>query len=228
MDEAFCLAGPRITDDDPGSRPHEGKTAMMTKTAPKTAPWIALAGALTLAACTTTDPYTGMPVRNNTGTGVLTGAGVGAVLGYLTNTNKGEQGRKNALIGAGVGALAGGLTGNAIEQSEHRAVAQATAVQQQQQAARQLGLTDIVQMVQGRVSDPVIISQIRTTGSLYNLSATDIQWLKDSGVSDAVIVEMQQTATRPRQVVYGRPRPVYVVEEPVYVAPAPVVGVGVT
>src|SRR4051812_9015481 len=58
MDEAFCLAGiktPRITDDDPGSRPHEGKTAMMTKTAPKTAPWIALAGALTLAACTTTD-----------------------------------------------------------------------------------------------------------------------------------------------------------------------------
>jgi outer membrane protein OmpA-like peptidoglycan-associated protein len=121
MDEAFCLAGiktPRITDDDPGSRPHEGKTAMMTKTAPKTAPWIALAGALTLAACTTTDPYTGMPVRNNTGTGVLTGAGVGAVLGYLTNTNKGEQGRKNALIGAGVGALAGGAVGNYMDRQQ--------------------------------------------------------------------------------------------------------------
>ena len=46
-----------------------------------------LMGASALVACTTTDPYTGMPVRNNTGTGVLTGAGVGAVLGYLTNTN---------------------------------------------------------------------------------------------------------------------------------------------
>ena len=32
------------------------KTVMMNKSAP----WIALAGALALAACTTTDPYTGM------------------------------------------------------------------------------------------------------------------------------------------------------------------------
>ena len=31
---------------------------------------IALTGALALAACTTTDPYTGMPVANNTGTGM--------------------------------------------------------------------------------------------------------------------------------------------------------------
>jgi hypothetical protein len=53
----------------------------------KIAPWIALMGAASLtAACTTTDPYTGMPVRNNTGTGALSGAGIGAVLGYLTNT----------------------------------------------------------------------------------------------------------------------------------------------
>jgi outer membrane protein OmpA-like peptidoglycan-associated protein len=59
-----------------------------------------------------------MPVRNNTGTGVLTGAGVGAVLGYLTNTNKGEQGRKNALIGAGIGALAGGAVGNYMDRQQ--------------------------------------------------------------------------------------------------------------
>ena len=84
----------------------------------KSAPWIALAGALALAACTTTDPYTGMPVRNNTGTGVLTGAGIGAALGYLTNTNKGEQGRKNALIGAGIGALAGGAVGNYMDRQQ--------------------------------------------------------------------------------------------------------------
>lgn len=77
-----------------------------------------LIGAGALAACTTTDPYTGMPVRNNTGTGVLAGAGAGALLGYLTNTNKGEQGRKNALIGAGIGALAGGAVGNYMDRQQ--------------------------------------------------------------------------------------------------------------
>lgn len=77
-----------------------------------------LIGAGALAGCTTTDPYTGMPVRNNTGTGVLAGAGAGALLGYLTNTNKGEQGRKNALIGAGVGALAGGAIGNYMDRQQ--------------------------------------------------------------------------------------------------------------
>ena len=77
-----------------------------------------LAGAAALTACTTTDPYTGMPVRNNTGTGVLAGALGGAALGYLTNTNSGEQGRKNALIGAGIGALAGGAVGNYMDQQE--------------------------------------------------------------------------------------------------------------
>lgn len=77
-----------------------------------------LLGAAALTACTTVDPYTGMPVRNNTGTGALSGAGVGAVLGYLTNTNSGEQGRKNALIGAGIGALAGGAVGNYMDRQQ--------------------------------------------------------------------------------------------------------------
>ncbi|ATC23214.1 OmpA family protein [Caulobacter vibrioides] len=90
----------------------------MPKFARKTTLAVVLMSAGALAACTTTDPYTGMPVRNNTGTGVLTGAGVGAVLGYLTNTNKGEQGRKNALIGAGIGALAGGAIGNYMDRQQ--------------------------------------------------------------------------------------------------------------
>jgi outer membrane protein OmpA-like peptidoglycan-associated protein len=77
-----------------------------------------LMGATALVACTTTDPYTGMPVRNNTGTGRAGRGGVGAVLGYLTNTNKGEQGRKNALIGAGIGALAGGAVGNYMDRQQ--------------------------------------------------------------------------------------------------------------
>lgn len=73
---------------------------------------------LLAAACTTTDPYTGMPVRNNTGTGVLSGAAAGAALGYLTNTSDSEQGRRNALIGAGIGALAGGAVGNYMDRQQ--------------------------------------------------------------------------------------------------------------
>ncbi|MHA6289099.1 OmpA family protein [Maricaulis sp. CAU 1757] len=74
--------------------------------------------AVSMAACTTTDPYTGEVRRNNTGTGVLLGAAAGAALGYLTNTSDSEEGRTNALIGAGVGALAGGAVGNYMDRQE--------------------------------------------------------------------------------------------------------------
>ena len=84
--------------------------------------WTALAacilGAGAMSACTTVDPYTGQQVRNNTGTGALAGALGGAALGYLTNTNRSEQGRKNALIGAGIGALAGAGVGNYMDRQQ--------------------------------------------------------------------------------------------------------------
>ena len=84
--------------------------------------WTALTacvvGAGALAACTTVDPYTGQTVRNNTRTGALAGAVGGALLGYLTNTNKSEEGRQNALIGAGVGALAGAAAGNYMDRQQ--------------------------------------------------------------------------------------------------------------
>jgi len=83
-----------------------------------TAASVGLIGAFALAACTTTDPYTGQTVRNNTGTGALAGALGGAALGYLTNTNKSSEGRKNALIGAGVGALAGAAAGNYMDRQQ--------------------------------------------------------------------------------------------------------------
>src|SRR5690606_33331077 len=58
------------------------------------------------------------PRRNNTGTGAIAGAVGGALLGYLTNTSSGEQGRKNALIGAGVGALAGAGVGQYMDRQQ--------------------------------------------------------------------------------------------------------------
>ncbi|MFK0298131.1 OmpA family protein [Brevundimonas sp. NPDC090276] len=79
---------------------------------------VSLAALLGAAACTTTDPYSSTPNRNNTATGAIAGALGGAVLGYLTNTSSGEQGRKNALIGAGVGALAGAGVGQYMDRQQ--------------------------------------------------------------------------------------------------------------
>lgn len=79
---------------------------------------VGIAALLGAAACTTTDPYSSAPRRNNTATGAVAGAVGGALLGYLTNTSNGEQGRKNALIGAGVGALAGGAVGNYMDRQQ--------------------------------------------------------------------------------------------------------------
>ncbi|MFN4092841.1 MAG: OmpA family protein [Brevundimonas sp.] len=70
-----------------------------------------IAALLGATACTTTDPYSSTPRRNNVGTGIIAGAVGGALLGYLTNTSDSEEGRENALLGAGIGALAGGAVG---------------------------------------------------------------------------------------------------------------------
>ena len=71
------------------------------------------------------DPYNqgaqGAPrVGTRTATGAIVGAGAGALLGYLTNTNKSSEGRTNALIGAGVGALAGAAVGRYMDQQQAR------------------------------------------------------------------------------------------------------------
>ena len=77
-----------------------------------------------LGACTTTDPYSSTPRRNNTGTGAIAGAIGGAVLGYLTNTSNSEEGRKNALIGAGIGALGGAAVGAYMDRQQRELEAQ--------------------------------------------------------------------------------------------------------
>jgi len=153
---------------------------------------------------------------SHTENGALAGGGIGAATGAIIGGATGHAGG-GALIGAGVGALTGGLIGDAADKSEQRAAAAAQ--------ARQLGLTDVAQMSQQHISDAVIVGQIRSTGSVYRLSPTDIVWLKQNGVSDYVINEMQATAYRYPHRVYTA-APVY--GEEVYVVdPPPPVGVGV-
>src|SRR5438270_2822761 len=172
---------------------------------------------LLLLAATTTGCSSLTPTEN----GVLGGAAVGGLGGAAIGKALGNTGA-GAAVGAVAGGVTGGLIGNDVENREKQAIQQAQAVQ----AARQLGLTDVVQMSQGHVSDAVIIGQIRSSGSVFRLSPTDLQWLKDNGVIDAVVVERQQNASR-GPYVYRRPQPgVVVCDEPVYDA-LPRIGIGV-
>jgi len=163
----------------------------------------------------------GCSSMSNTDQGVLGGGAIGAGTGALIGHATGHTGA-GALIGAGVGAVTGGLIGNAEDKQEKKAQ-EAVAAAQAAQARQQLALTDIAQMTQQHISDPVIINQIRATNSYYVLSAQDTIWLKQNGVSDAVITEMMATAQRyPRRVIAAEP--MIIVDPP----PPPVsVGVGV-
>jgi hypothetical protein len=166
---------------------------------------------------------TGCANMNNTQSDALGGGLIGAAVGAIAG------GPRHALEGAAIGGAVGAGTGAVIGHSEDKAE-QRMAVAQAQAQARMLGLTDIAQMARDHQSDDVIIGQIRATGSVFRLSTTDLQWLKENGVSDRVVNEMQATVAYPRRY-YARP--VYVEQPPpvVYVEPAPpppvAVGVGI-
>lgn len=71
------------------------------------------AAALLIVGCTNVDPVTGERTRNNTGTGAIIGAIVGAGAGTLA----GGDDRRNAMIGAGIGALAGAGIGHYMDRT---------------------------------------------------------------------------------------------------------------
>jgi len=127
--------------------------------------------------------------------GGLAGAGVGALVGKATgNTAAG------AAIGGVLGAVGGGLTGNAMDNAERRGeqrgIAAANAANAAAQPTNPLSVEDVGALAKRGLTDSLIVTQIRTTNSTYNLSSNQIVYLKDCGVSDQVINEMQLTQQR--------------------------------
>ncbi len=150
------------------------------------------------------------------GLGGLVGAGLGTAVGAATGNPK-----TGAVVGGLVGAGTGGLIGNGIdrEDQQKKDVVQATAAANAA-AARQLGMTDVIQMVGEGQDEQVIINQIRNSGSTYNLTQSDLSFLRQNNVPPRVVIEMQNA--RPLAV---RTRPVYVREQPtvIYQEPPPIV-----
>jgi len=137
--------------------------------------------------------------RNDTAEGTVTGGVFGAITGALLGGRKNRGG--GALIGAGVGALAGNLLGRGKDQQDaHRAAVGAAVVARanRQVAARAVTNSDLVRMTQAGVGDDLIISTIRARGARLDLGPQSLIALKESGVSDRVMIAAQDmTRGRP-------------------------------
>ena len=145
---------------------------------------------LTLAAAVSAVVLTGCQYPNgepnNTASGALIGGAMGAIAGAAIGGPR--NGGAGALIGAAAGAITGGVIGNSMDQeqaAELRAQAPQTYVRVQQ--GQPLSIADVKALAAARVSDDVIINQIRNSHTAFHLSSADIIDLHNSGVSENVI-----------------------------------------
>lgn len=149
-----------------------------------------MASALVLTGCVAPD---GSPDR--TGSGALTGGAIGAGSGALIGSASGHAG-EGALIGAAIGLISGGVIGHSMDQEEQaRLRTQAPVTYQRVEQGQPLSLADIKALAKAGIADDIIVSQIRTSRSVYRLSAADIIDLRDSGVSNKVIDFMINTGS---------------------------------
>ena len=129
---------------------------------------------------------------NNTGSGVLIGAGAGALTGAAVGGR--NHGGQDALIGAAAGAVVGGVIGNSMDrEQEARLRAQAPQTYVRVDQGQPLTVSDVKALARAGISEEVIISQINSTHTVFHLSAGEIIDLRDSGVPDRVINYMINT-----------------------------------
>lgn len=136
--------------------------------------------------------------RNDTAEGTVVGGALGAITGAIVG-GRGNRG-EGALIGAGIGAIGGNLLGRNKDRADEQqaAVGRAAVANANRYAAAQAVTNfDLIRLSQAGVGDEVIISTIHARGTSLDLSPQGIISLKESGVSDRVLVAAQQAARAP-------------------------------
>lgn len=162
------------------------------------------------------------------GTGALAGGAIGATSGALIGGRTGRSG-EGALIGGAIGLITGGLIGHSMDQDARaRLRAQAPQTYARVDQGQPLAVADVKAMVKAKISDDVIMSQIRSTHTVYRLSAPDIIDLNENGVSQKLTEFMINTPITNAGAPAPAPQAVYAVEPPppplvetVVVAPGP-------
>src|SRR5262245_38958916 len=117
---------------------------------------------------------TGCSTMSNTGKGALAGGAIGAGSGAIISEATGGKAGPGAVIGGLAGALIGGAVGNEQDRREREALQERA---RQAAAAPPMSVDDVMQWTKERRSDDVIINQIRTTNSTYQLSNDDVRML---------------------------------------------------
>lgn len=105
--------------------------------------------------------------------GGLLGATAGGIIGH-----QGGHGLEGAGIGAAVGALGGGLIGGQMEKDTGS-------------SARKITMGDVIELTKMGFTDSDIIQRIKDTNSTFDLSTSDIKYLREEGVNQIVIDAMQ-------------------------------------
>jgi uncharacterized protein YcfJ len=122
--------------------------------------------------------------KTRVGEGALIGGLLGATAGGIIGHQSGHGG-EGAAIGAAAGALGGAMVGSQIEKPGQTTSSSQTA------SANQMTTQQIVDLSKQGVNEAVIIDRIRMTNSKFTLTASDIDYLKQEGVSQNVINAMQ-------------------------------------
>jgi outer membrane lipoprotein SlyB len=144
--------------------------------------------AVVLSSCET--PY-GTPDR--TATGALTGGAIGMASGALLG---GRHSGEAALVGGMLGTVTGGLIGHSMDQeAQARLRQQAPETYVRLDQGQPLSLADVKALAAAKLSDDVIVSQIRNSRTVFHLSSADIIDLKNSGVDEKVIDFMINTTS---------------------------------
>ena len=143
--------------------------------------------AMVLTGCETPS---GTPDR--TATGALTGGAIGVASGALLG---GRHSGPAALLGGTLGAITGGLIGHSMDQeAKARLQQQAPQTYARLDQGNPLSLADVKALAASKISDDVILSQIRNSRTVFHLSSADIIDLKSAGVDEKVIDFMINTA----------------------------------
>ena len=126
-----------------------------------------------------------------TKTRAVEGAVIGSILGAGAGYGIGQgshHGAQGAGIGAAAGAITGAIVGSQIEKPAAGGQTQESAATYNQ---NQMSLQQIVDMSKQGIHEDVIIDKIRLSNSKFTLSADDISYLQQQGVSQRVIGVMQ-------------------------------------
>lgn len=178
-------------------------------------------------ACGLLSILSGCRTANHAEAGGLVGAGFGGVVGSMIGARSGQAGT-GALLGAMTGAVVGGLAGDAEDAREERDAAVAQAQYERHVAAQNsVSNLDLITMAQAGLSDQVIVNAVQTRGGRFDLSPSAIIDLKNRGVSDHVILSIQQYNSRAHVATTVYPTTTIVApSRVVYVEPRPTIGVG--